>query len=31
VLDEGLPGWNEKGYPVEGKMASASSPLKRTH
>jgi 3-mercaptopyruvate sulfurtransferase SseA len=21
VLDEGLPGWHEKGYPVEGKDA----------
>jgi hypothetical protein len=31
VLDEGLPGWNEKGYPVEGTMASASGPLKRAH
>jgi hypothetical protein len=29
VLDEGLPGWNDKGYPVEGKMASA--PIKREH
>ena len=23
VLDEGLPGWHEKGYPVEGKAAGA--------
>ena len=23
VLDEGLPGWHEKGYPVEGQTASA--------
>jgi 3-mercaptopyruvate sulfurtransferase SseA len=21
VLDEGLPGWTEKGYPVEGRAA----------
>jgi len=21
VLDEGLPGWHDKGYPVEGKNA----------
>jgi 3-mercaptopyruvate sulfurtransferase SseA len=25
VLDEGLPGWHQKGYPVEGKMVSAPS------
>jgi len=23
VLDEGLPGWNAKGYPVEGTNLSA--------
>jgi 3-mercaptopyruvate sulfurtransferase SseA len=23
VLDEGLPGWHQKGYPVEGHMASS--------
>jgi len=23
VLDEGLPGWQQKGYPVEGKGAAA--------
>jgi 3-mercaptopyruvate sulfurtransferase SseA len=23
VLDEGLPGWTDKGYPVEGKSPSA--------
>jgi 3-mercaptopyruvate sulfurtransferase SseA len=22
VLDEGLPGWHQKGYPVEGKTTS---------
>jgi len=24
VLDEGLPGWHAKGYPVEGKNISAT-------
>jgi len=24
VLDEGLPGWHAKGYPVEGKNISAA-------
>jgi len=24
VLDEGLPGWHEKGYPVEGKNAGST-------
>jgi len=24
VLDEGLPSWHEKGYPVEGKNAGST-------